>query len=691
VTQSRLQPILQYIHALATNATAAEATDRELLKRFVVMRDEPAFAAILKRHGALVLAVCRGILHNSHDVEDAFQATFFVLARRANAVRWRKSVAGWLYETARRIAMKMRDPSRRIAPSREPEPVAASDPLAELERRELRDLIGQELHRLPETARLPILLCDAQGLSRSEAARQLGWKEGTVAGRLARARVLMQKRLLQRGITLSATALASTLAEDMASAAPSHELVASTSLRIVSPLNGGRGLAALFARTALGTALRRLGTLIFAALAVVGTIAWHRTPADMTTPAGNVGAATLRADRDDTLPPPPGTHRVLIVDKLALPGRQFATAARLLVIEIESGKVLAQRNIDGANTSVAVSPEGLVVSAIFTPPKSGAPGPSRIELYKAADLSRLTAGELLMSIVRNGTHDGVDRLNQLGHGGRTLFIQGTQPAAGDVANACLDLTVISTKPDPQGRYLPIASAARLPRCAGVRFLRVEDYPQIHLWNFNTGWLEVIDFGTSKPIAGLSLVDGLAEHYSTGQGFAISAGGRFAYYVPRRPIAKRTKPNTRNPVPEDRWPIQEGDSPGLLKRIDLKTNPPRIDLQVAAPQSERYRDVVAVSEPAELLCVMEDRVHPNGFTRLPSNRLKIFGTKDLQFKRQLDLPLADCWALETSRAGKYLYALNPEERRLAVIDLATGRTVKVLAGFGTCPFIVLPLQ
>src|SRR5262249_38537162 len=179
-------------------------SDRELLERFVARRDEAAFAALVARHGPLVLGVCRRGLRDEHDAEDAFQATFLVLARRAASVTWQESAAGWLYEVAARVVAKARaSAARRPQGERDWETMSTDTPVSAATRRELQQVIEEEVRRLPEKYRLPVILCYLEGLSRGDAARQLGCPEGTVAGRLARARALLGKRLTQRGIGLA--------------------------------------------------------------------------------------------------------------------------------------------------------------------------------------------------------------------------------------------------------------------------------------------------------------------------------------------------------------------------------------------------------------------------------------------------------------------------------------------------------
>jgi len=221
--------VFRHLRELVERAGDACRTDRELLDQFAAARDERAFAALVRRHGRLVMSVCRRVLANEHDAEDAFQAVFLVLAKKASTVAWQSSVSSWLHQVASRVALKIRgrrarQEQRRTASAREP----AAESLAEMTLGELRLALDEELQRLPERFRIPLQLCCLEGRTQDEAAQVLGWTAGTVRGRLNRGRELLRKRLARRGLSISATLLASALAQTTAVGAVSGPLIGAT-------------------------------------------------------------------------------------------------------------------------------------------------------------------------------------------------------------------------------------------------------------------------------------------------------------------------------------------------------------------------------------------------------------------------------------------------------------------------------
>jgi len=210
---TKVDTVVRYLRRMAVQAEYRELTDPQLLLRFVAHRDEAAFAALVYRHGKMVWHVCQNVLSHTQDAEDAFQATFMVLAENPSKVRKAEALGSWLHGVALRFALKVRrDAARRRTHEHEAAGMSPPSEASELTWRELRQVLDEEIQRLPEKYRVPFVLCVLQEASLAEAARRLGWKEGTVSGRLSVARKRLRGRLARRGIELSAVVAAVTVA-----------------------------------------------------------------------------------------------------------------------------------------------------------------------------------------------------------------------------------------------------------------------------------------------------------------------------------------------------------------------------------------------------------------------------------------------------------------------------------------------
>jgi RNA polymerase sigma factor (sigma-70 family) len=280
-------------------------TDGQLLDCFIAHRDEAAFAALVNRHGRLVWNVCRRLLSH-HDAEDAFQVTFAVLCHKAASIRRRECVASWLYGVANQAALQARRASaRRRARERQiadlPEPaVVKRDRWPEVQA-----LLDQELRCMPEHYQAVMVLCDLEGKTRKEAARQLGVPEGTVGSRLTRARMLLARRLARHGVRLSAGALALVLAQK-AAAAPLPPAVFAATLgiaRLLTPEGVSAGLlsvkvASLTKRVLKAMLLNKLrSTLPVVVLLVLfgtGPAAWLANGNFSAAPAAGASPAVVK-------------------------------------------------------------------------------------------------------------------------------------------------------------------------------------------------------------------------------------------------------------------------------------------------------------------------------------------------------------------------------------------------------------
>jgi RNA polymerase sigma factor (sigma-70 family) len=238
-----MEVVLQHLRKLAGFGDRLEFSDRQLLKRFSAARDEAAFTALVERHGPLVLGVCRRVLQNSQDAEDAFQATFLVLARKAGAMGWQETIGPWLFRVAQRIAIKMRSQRTRRLGSETPlsslsSAGAGADPENSVDvhqsptvtavQKEAARYLDEELDRLPVKYRSPLILCYFQGKTNEQAARELGWPAGSISRHLARARELLRERLVRRGVGCTSAALAGLLVTQELSAAVPPALAQTT-------------------------------------------------------------------------------------------------------------------------------------------------------------------------------------------------------------------------------------------------------------------------------------------------------------------------------------------------------------------------------------------------------------------------------------------------------------------------------
>jgi RNA polymerase sigma factor (sigma-70 family) len=240
-----INEVVQHLRRAVLRHEEAGLTDGQLLRSFLEHRDASAAAALVRRHAPMVWGVCRRVLQNHHDAEDAFQATFVVFSRKAGSVRPREMVGNWLYGVAHQTALKARAlRAKRRARERQVADMPDTTALPQEARNDLQLLLDQELSRLPDKYRVAIVLCDLQGKTRREAARQLGLPEGTLAGRLTRGRALLARRLSSRGVAVSGATLPALLAPQAATAGVPAAVLSST-IEAVTLMAAGQAAAGL--------------------------------------------------------------------------------------------------------------------------------------------------------------------------------------------------------------------------------------------------------------------------------------------------------------------------------------------------------------------------------------------------------------------------------------------------------------
>lgn len=306
----RFDPVLRYLREAAPCGNAG-LTDRQLLERFARRRDESAFAVLVRRHGPTVLGVCRRVLRHRHDAEDAFQATFLILARKAGTLRRPDALGPWLHGVAYRTSAKARSAAARRRAREAPFEDLPAAPSEDVVRRDLRDVLDEAIDRLPPKYRVPVVLCYLEGLTNAEAARRLGCPVATVATRLARARRRLRDRLACRGVTLSAAALAALSSRAGAGPVPATlTLAAVRTARNTIPAVGITAFLKGVWQAMLTHKLRTFLVVLAVAAAATSTVAYRATPA----PAGE----------GETGPKSPDAPRPAEADRLKELERQLA-------------------------------------------------------------------------------------------------------------------------------------------------------------------------------------------------------------------------------------------------------------------------------------------------------------------------------------------------------------------------------
>jgi RNA polymerase sigma factor (sigma-70 family) len=337
------------------------SSDRALLERFLRRREEAAFVTMVKRHGPMVLRVCRRVQGNEHDAEDAFQVTFLLLARKAGSIHKRESLASWLHGVAYRVAQEAKGQAfRRQAREKRAADLRRPSPNSDTASRELEGTVDEALRQVPERYRIPLLLCYLEERTQEEAAEQMGCPLGTVRSRLARGRDRLKEVLTRKGVCLSATGLGPPLVTSAAHTQLSSPLVTATAqaaMRYAWALPTS-GMISAQARTLLEGVLKAMGTAKIKFVALVGLAAgmlalgggglahqFLRQP---------VPAVTVEGSRDEKKMPPPisskpaepaSSQEMSIRGRVLGPDGKALSGAKLFVTRVVREEPLNPRDI----------------------------------------------------------------------------------------------------------------------------------------------------------------------------------------------------------------------------------------------------------------------------------------------------------------------------------------------------------
>jgi RNA polymerase sigma factor (sigma-70 family) len=378
-----MRTVLGHLCRVVRSEDPTAADDADLLRRYTTAQDESAFGQIVERHGPMVLGVCRRLLRHEQEAEDAFQATFLILARKAGLRAWRTSVAGWLHTAARRVCRRalvvqaQRARQERCAAAR-PRP----EPVSEAAWDQLQALLDDELQRLPDKLRAPLLLCCLAGVKHAEAARRLGCSEGVLRGRLYRGRELLRAGLVRRGLTLAAPALAAVLPEGTVLAVVRPALAAATT-RAVRSSAAGSGIAGLSPPAVLARGVLRAMVLekvkwvacaLFSVLIVGAGAAWGvRHSAENRTRADGLEERKETARDEPARAAPPGKSAKPAAEKGQDPGPwSFPDVGKehpvyvsnigvVMAVDAERRVVLARMERTRLNAPFAIDPDAKMV------------------------------------------------------------------------------------------------------------------------------------------------------------------------------------------------------------------------------------------------------------------------------------------------------------------------------------------
>jgi RNA polymerase sigma factor (sigma-70 family) len=382
MVQDRSGLASQQLEVLWASGTFTGMSDAQLVSRFVGVRDttsESAFRELVHRHGPMVMGVCRQILRRAADAEDAFQATFLILVRKARSIQVRESLAPWLYSVAIRTAQRARATGARYREGASEQLDSIEAAPEDLSQFDVRPLLHEELGRLPDKYRSPIVLCHLEGKTHEEAARALNWPVGTVSGRLSRGRELLKSRLERRGVAVPSAILAGSnwnVAQSLPQSIVESTLTAAT--RFATAQSVSASVQSLTQGVLIAMLFNKLKTaslaLIVAGGVTGGALAWaRRTPepaiqtVQSTITPSTQPPASVAAPVSGAIPAEkPGVAKNSpTLDNFPDP-ISFLGTGSILVVETPDGGALQARSVDSEDVAwqKLMIPPGLRVTPI---------------------------------------------------------------------------------------------------------------------------------------------------------------------------------------------------------------------------------------------------------------------------------------------------------------------------------------
>jgi RNA polymerase sigma factor (sigma-70 family) len=408
------------IQVLFDVGTIAGLTDGQLLERFAAQNadgGEAAFTALVARHGPMVMSVCESLLGDAHDAEDAFQATFLVLAKKSRSVRDPELLGNWLFGVARRTAQKARALRRRwngraaIEGTMATLAVASNHAEGELLQREQSAAVHAEVDRLPQSLRAPIVLCYLEGLTHDEAARLLRWPVGTVRSRMARARGLLRARLIRRGLVCSAIAAALEFPRATAAGVPRTLGQATASLANALAIGAPSKLVSPLVTTLIEDVQKRMFVTQLKRIVATALVA-----AGIATGAGTIALAALLAQPFAGRSGGPAADPA-VAQRTGNNADGVATTTRELLALQERTRSSARTALPSVvslpgSTAVIIAPEGLILSQAHAThgPQAKAGAKTKVTLHDGtvADAELLGADRVhdlsLLRLVKPGPY-----------------------------------------------------------------------------------------------------------------------------------------------------------------------------------------------------------------------------------------------------------------------------------------------